>query len=152
MYYGKAIGRAKEYILGPAFLFPRFAGGRQMVCSSVHQQLRLAAVRRESSIPPPIGLRPIGPPPFEGRTKRRPAASRRSAACLTVRPSKGVARRLVLQHLSGRLSPCGWGPCAAWWWDAWAIGRGTNPGNRCWDAWAIRGGTKSSNRRWVVWV
>ena len=40
-----------------------------------------------------------------------------------VRPSKGVARRLVLQHLSGRLSPCGWGPCGAWWWDAWALRR-----------------------------
>ena len=45
-----------------------------------------------------------------------------------VRPSKGVARRLVLQHLSGRLSPCGWGPCGAWWWDAWAIGRASTPG------------------------
>ena len=29
---------------------------------------------------------------------------------------KGVARRLPLQRLSGRLSPCGWGPGVAWWW------------------------------------
>ena len=30
-----------------------------------------------------------------------------------VRPSKGAARRLALQRLSGRLSPCGWGPCVS---------------------------------------
>ena len=151
MYYGKAIGRAKEYILGPAFLFPRFAGGRQMVCSSVHQQLRLAAVRRESSIPPPIGFANRSPalqradkrsfcpiskqchlphcPPFEGRgTMRSMVVGCLSAAQSNdprlesttpfVRPLKGAARRLALQRLSGRLSPCGWGPCGAWWWDA----------------------------------
>ena len=45
-----------------------------------------------------------------------------------VRPLKGAARRLALQRLSGRLSPCGWGPCGAWWWDAWALVRASIPG------------------------
>ena len=131
MYYGKAIGRAKEYILGPAFLFPRFAGGRQMVCSSVHQQPRLAAAKTGGSSegikhPTTNWLRQSVPRPSKGG--QWGAGSLGWGWKSFVRPLKGAARRLALQRLSGRLSPCGWGPCGAWWWDAWALVRASIPG------------------------
>ena len=155
MYYGEGYWQGKGVYPGPCFfvavLFLRFAGCRQMVCSSVRQQPRLAAVRRGSGIPPPIGFANRSPalqradkrsfcpiskqchlphcPPFEGRGTMRSMVvgclgaaqsndPRLESTTPFVRPLKGAARRLALQRLSGRLSPCGWGPCGAWWWDA----------------------------------
>ena len=102
-----------------------------MVCSSVHQQPRLAAAKTGGSSegikhPTTNWLRQSVPRPSKGG--QWGAGSLGWGWKSFVRPLKGAARRLALQRLSGRLSPCGWGPCGAWWWDAWALRRATIPG------------------------
>ena len=137
MYYGKAIGRAKEYILGPAFLL--------LFCFSVLQGADrwFAAQYISSQDWRQFGgdqashhqlASPIGPPPFKGRTVGGvPVLGMgRTGVCagplgmigrtVGVVPVLWGGRKLFVRPLKGG------GPCEAWWWDAWAIGRASTPG------------------------